>query len=204
MSQLVKWILGILIPIVLTLCLLSFGNPQWGKWVYMWQGYVYPCYARMDSSAIAVPLRYIDYVPAISDPPDDYSGTWKTWNRDGVLISENGYLNGDYHGVYRRYYSTGELELDTKYKNGKAHDLEGKNYYQNGQLELLQGFQEDRPCGFRKEYSRSGDLLLISHYDGKALGFGHGTLIFDSKKNIDHREKYKHLLEGIEVTKEGQ
>jgi hypothetical protein len=42
MTQPLKWLIVILSPVILILCLLSFGNPQWGKCIYMWQAYVWP------------------------------------------------------------------------------------------------------------------------------------------------------------------
>ena len=44
MKKLWFTIVGILALIFITLGLLSFGNPQWGKWVYCWQAYFWPSY----------------------------------------------------------------------------------------------------------------------------------------------------------------
>ena len=41
----VYWSLGTFVVLCLTvLALLSYGNPQWSKYVYLWQAYVYPVY----------------------------------------------------------------------------------------------------------------------------------------------------------------
>jgi hypothetical protein len=85
MSQPVKWILIIVTPLVIALCVLCFGNSQWSKHVYLWQCFVYPGYEDKE-----VPL------------PVNYTGIWKAWWEDGTLHFVQTYENGT--GIFKRIY----------------------------------------------------------------------------------------------------
>jgi len=68
---------------------LAFGNPQW-KYCYMFQAYYWP--AKMKDKD----------TPAIQVPPEDYVGTWTTWNADGYITNRYEIMaNGDF--IWRMY-----------------------------------------------------------------------------------------------------
>jgi len=86
----IKYLLGFLVPVVTVVCLLSFGNPQWGKWVYMWQAYI-----LSDNDTVEIPL--------------DYTGNWMVWNENGNIYSVSEYARGINVGASQYYYPSGKL-----------------------------------------------------------------------------------------------
>jgi len=78
--------LTILIPSAVVLgclSLLSFGNPQWNKYFYMWQCYIYPNHE--DSSW----------------ETSEYTGIWKSWTDKGELWLEQEMTNGfTFHSIW--------------------------------------------------------------------------------------------------------
>jgi len=110
-SQPVKWILGILSTVGFVLALLSWGNPQWGKWTYMWQAYV----IRDEDTGSGFELRWtmvniinIDHGPI--ELPKQYTGNWKHWDEQGDLISITTFEDGIEIGFQYGYESDGDLE----------------------------------------------------------------------------------------------
>ena len=105
MPRPIKWILGFTLPIVVILCLLSFGNPQWGKWVYMWQTYVITSPEwpgqKIDDSVNAKWYIFLTgmYLANPHQKRSSYSGEWKHWNKDGqlecIFQMVDGELTGD-------------------------------------------------------------------------------------------------------------
>jgi hypothetical protein len=113
-----KWIIGILTPIVLILCLLCFGNPQWGKWVYMWQAYVLPqeegssmwAYDGLHGklflySSFDIPEVKVGHLSC----SNNFSGTWKVWSDYGDLISTTEMSNGLCKGIQVEYANDGRV-----------------------------------------------------------------------------------------------
>lgn len=82
---------------------LLLGNPQRSRYVYMFQAYVWPKYPFGD-------------IP----PPPGYTGVWRTWDRNGRIVSEAEYEGGNHNGVYTLWSITGQ-----KWEEGRfANDLE--------------------------------------------------------------------------------
>jgi len=78
--------------------LLRFGDPQWSRWVYMFQAYVHP-----------------DEPPP---PPRGYTGTWRGWHRNGTLAVQVGYRNGESHGQTVSWTDGGVRRLECYYVDG--------------------------------------------------------------------------------------
>ena len=74
------------------LALLAFGDPQWSRYVYIFQARIYP--ANFDHGIIGV--------------PSDYSGLWVDYSYDDYnrrihVVGEANYLNGVLHGTSTTY-----------------------------------------------------------------------------------------------------
>ena len=93
------------------LCI-SYGNPQAHKYVYMWQAYIWP--AKTDKNFKI--LSFAPEKPKVFFSSSNYTGTWRTWYRDGQLETEKELVNGEYHGFNRDYSKSGQLRSEINYK----------------------------------------------------------------------------------------
>jgi len=78
--------------------LLRFGDPQWSRWVYMFQAYVHP--------------------GEPPPPPRGYTGPWRGWHRNGGLAVQMGYRNGESHGQTVSWTDGGVRRLECYYVDG--------------------------------------------------------------------------------------
>ena len=83
--------------------LLTFGNTQWCKWVYIWQAYVYP-----------------EHEGGLILPPTDsnYTGQWECWHSNGRKWFSLSARNGKHHGWTREWDRNGRLVNQEYYENG--------------------------------------------------------------------------------------
>ena len=98
---------ALLIPVVVVLLILSLfrlGNPQWCRWLYVFQTYVWPKYP--DRLILA---------------PDDYTGTWYYWYPNGHRECELHYENGKLHGTFTRWLPSGQKEIVEHWNNDRRH-----------------------------------------------------------------------------------
>ena len=103
-----KWLFGIFCLVLLVLVFLSFGNQQWGKWIYVWQYQVYP--------------------QKVSEMPEFYSGIWRSW----IPMNDLSYFNDNHlneNGENKLCY------LEQVYLQGKL--VNSKAYFPNGQLAMF-------------------------------------------------------------------
>ena len=112
------------ILVVAGLCLLSFAPSQTHKYVFMWQAYVYPNQLDSDGHEILV------YSWAAEN---SYTGSWKSWNKDGSLLFLTSYKDGYPEDIYCSFHENGEVENFAHHREG---DLEGVSllYSDNGEL----------------------------------------------------------------------
>ena len=98
-----KWMIILFAtPIALTI-LLSIGQPQWGKWFYMWQAYT----LNSSDSPEFIPL------------PKKYSGEWRNWHPNGKLATVAHYEDGKNKGVFKEFDSAGVVVLILAHQEGK-------------------------------------------------------------------------------------
>lgn len=76
---------------------LSFGNPQWSKCIYVFQAY------------------WLQRPPHC---PDNFSGVWREWDLDGVLQSEQHFKDGILHGESTTWHSDGHVASKQSYEHG--------------------------------------------------------------------------------------
>jgi len=65
---------------ITTLCILSFGNPQWGRWVYRWQCYILE--RNVHTNIVWIKNHGIErtQIKILSN----YKGVWKHWPMRGL------------------------------------------------------------------------------------------------------------------------
>lgn len=80
---------------------LHFGNSQWSRFVYIYQAYLSG--------------RIISW-----EPPDNYTGTWRTWFRNGRKCTEAEYKDGKYHGEVTWWHSNGQVSQKMTVRNRKV------------------------------------------------------------------------------------
>ena len=88
------------------LALLWLADPQWNRWIYVFQAYVKPGHPAAEIY-----------------PPPGYSGTWVTWYRNGRKRSQTPYAYGVLHGRQMDWYDDGSIFSVSDYKRGRR---EGK------------------------------------------------------------------------------
>jgi len=169
-----KYIVGFLVPVVIMLGLLSFGNCQWGKFFYMWQTYILkngnPDYPRYDPNP-----RFM---------PDNFTGIWRDWDESGQLTYQgeikNGILNGNYKKlVGNKYDEIINIDKSLVLYNEYAIDwkLEHKVYYVLG-----------KEVGIENFYDKSGNVIKKIYWDDK----GKSKTIYQPSASppIDLRSQY--------------
>lgn len=77
---------------------LFLGNPQWCKHLYVLQWRIYQQEPEM---------------------PDDFTGIWTEWERDGNLWSQQTFRNGKAHGLCTCWWPSGEKFSEGRFENGR-------------------------------------------------------------------------------------
>ena len=79
--------------------------------------------------------------------------------------------DGIKNGEYKTYYDNGNIETVVNYKNDKLNG-ESKSYYENGQIKGEINYKGGKKDGISKSYSENGQLISVeTFYEGKS---GHG------------------------------
>lgn len=205
MPQPIKWLLGIVILIGIPLCVLSFGNPQWGKWVYCWQCYVYP---KGEHHFI--------------HPPKNFSGVWNSWYENGLLKSFTTFDDGAIDGLSRDYSKDGILTDEWCFANNVQHGTCKRFNKLTGNLVqqiewhhgAMQGpFVHYYPSGHIESFAlwdQNGSKIAYSYTETDVLfrirvwlaplpnGRSQSKIIYEPSKNIDLRYKYQKEITKLE------
>jgi len=96
----------ILIVNIGTLLALRFGDPQWDKIIYVSQAYYWP-----------------KYINGKIGFPDKFTGSWKQWHRNGILRSEEIFIEGVKHGTQKYWNEAGEIQEKHEFIFGKQDGL---------------------------------------------------------------------------------
>ena len=107
MKKIYWFVSTVIILTITTLVLMTYGNPQWGKHVYMWQAYVYPAYKVQDYKGGGI--KFGDEYPLISISPENFTGVWRTWYRSGIPYIEEHLVDGHNVGLMIWYSKDGSL-----------------------------------------------------------------------------------------------
>ena len=88
--------------VIVFLCLLRFGNPQWNRLIFMFQAYLYP--GNLEKVII---------------PPPGYTGTWRVWSQTGKLVNEWEFVDGkDPGGMTILRHTDGSKAQQGVFRNG--------------------------------------------------------------------------------------
>lgn len=145
--------------------------------------------------------------------PENYTGIWEE-HCDGVLVSQVSYRNSKKNGLSFIWYENGQLEFEYSYQDDKKHGrcrfwsdkgqlisdfvyehdkyMDGVNrqWYRNGQLKYEIHYKQEAANSLYRGWARDGSLNFISYQVKKE----NRIIIYDKQKDIDLREKYKHLI----------
>lgn len=106
--KVVPRLLGFLAIYTMTILLiLEYGNPQWSRWIYIYQA----------SSSYNV--------DRIIHRPSGYTGRWRAWYPNGKLRMECFFKDGRFHGAIRQWNEKGQETFSGMFINGRV--VSGKN-----------------------------------------------------------------------------
>jgi hypothetical protein len=93
-----KIAIAVCLPLFVVIIFLSSANPCNRKWVYIFQRYI--CGRKICL-------------------PDNYTGRWLTWRRNGHLFCSYQFQNGKLSGEHIAFYNNGLPSTICNYKNGR-------------------------------------------------------------------------------------
>jgi len=174
-------IIGFILIINLgTLAVLRLGNPQWSKFIYIFQCYYWPADQYEFGSASS--KYYVIYKPL------NFTGTWKTWNKNGRIESEENYLNDLKNGLHRGWYENGQIAYEDNYLNQIRHGVQ-REWYENGQIKTEEHLEDGMRHGRRIEWFKNGNLKSDNNYE---YIIEHGQqLYWYENGNMESEENYR-------------
>jgi len=106
----------------------------------------------------------------------DYRGrfqdNWREFYPDGTLRSEGRYRNGRRIGHWRFFFPNGTLEQEGSFNNQGEHQDEWIWYHSNGQIHIIQNFENGLLDGPFTEFAFDGETIVSEGYyiDGERHG----------------------------------
>jgi antitoxin component YwqK of YwqJK toxin-antitoxin module/tetratricopeptide (TPR) repeat protein len=115
-------------------------------------------------------------------------GLWERFNEYGVLVEEYSYNEDGYlEGEYKEFFDNGELEVISTYKDGYM-DGPFTEYYKNGKVYSEGWYVEGEPVGEWVGYHRDGTVRTRRYFTEGELN---GELIFyDESGKVTEISKY--------------
>ena len=151
MKKIYIYLLGIFVIVIGLISVLHFGNPQWNKYVYMWQAYVFPKYEFVANTKYSIKIFEHDQIP------NDFTGVWRDYYPNGVLRQEHTVIKG------MKFYETHfDFVLGKNNCDYAAFVGYSNFYYDNGELKykLQKNTSGSKPEIVWELYDRQGKLLL--------------------------------------------
>ncbi|MDR2027571.1 MAG: hypothetical protein LBQ01_08445 [Prevotellaceae bacterium] len=84
--------------------------------------------------------------------------------KDGVLVSEEPFVNNRMHGVAKHYYSNGNLRDTIVYKEAKRHGTMA-SYYDTGEKHGDVTYLDGKIHGTRHNYKKDGSPTMVCTYE---------------------------------------
>jgi len=171
-------LVGIMTIILLTVVsVFRFGNPQWNRWIYIFQAYYFP-----------------KYKGGFIKPTDNFTGNFRAWYKNGDLYYSQFYLYGKRHGKWFVFYENNRKYLEIDFKNGLEHGS-SKSWNEDGYITSFVQHLEGKKHGVYMSFYSNGNIkfkvnLLFGKITGKAYGYDkHGKLI-----KVRHHNKNGDLI----------
>lgn len=130
---------------VCLLCILRFGNPQWSRYIYIFQAYVWP-----------ENPNFANRIPA------GYTGRAFAWYRNGRVHIERTFKDGELNGRYAGWYDDGSRAFENWFRNGKRH---GKwTFWGLGLARRVEEYKAGVPHGVWKTWDERGRIESVTRY----------------------------------------
>jgi len=120
--------------------ILRFGNPQWNKWIFIFQAYYWP--ARGNDIQIDGALNgpYDGRGDEIwITPPKNFTGIIRNWRKNGEQYFEAEFKNGELDGQVIFWYENGNIGNKKYYEKGEVNG-ELIRWYSNGKIDYKEKF----------------------------------------------------------------
>ncbi|PCJ55438.1 MAG: hypothetical protein COA79_20760 [Planctomycetota bacterium] len=121
---------------------------------------------------------------------ENYSGEWKVWNKKGILISKQNYINEMQVGKYIKYFSKGQKQLEGEFSMDGSERSVGKwiFYHINGNKRYSKTYSKKPPFYINKKRWRNNGIIKSEQnlLNEKPVGV---QSLFDKDGNI-HKKKY--------------
>jgi hypothetical protein len=143
--------MALLATVAACLAILRFGNPQWSRYIFIFQRYFSP--------------RHL----SIMEPPKGYSGTWRTWWLNGLKCTETQYVDGLAEGRFTAWYSNGQKAREAWLEHDRE---EGPALYwaPSGRKKRERTFKNGEIHGMETEWDENGNVVAVNHYEaGKVV-----------------------------------
>jgi hypothetical protein len=89
--------------------------------------------------------------------------------KEGVLVSEEPFVNGKIHGVAKHYYQNGNLHTTIEYKEARRNGIL-VSYYETGEKHGDVPYSNGKINGTRHNYKKNGSLTMVCSYvNGKPV-----------------------------------
>ena len=154
---------------VATVLIFTFGNPQWNKYIYLYQAFFYPKYVN---GKIPVPAGY--------------TGIWRRWNWSGDIIEESSYKKGRLHGKHLSWNPWSKVRTEVQYENGNKtgtftvwhsngkkysqqsytpNDKKWRTWYERGMKSSEYVYVDDKNINVLTEWDQDGNITRRCIYD---------------------------------------
>ncbi len=129
-------------------------------------------------------------------PPQNYTGTWTVWDRNGQQRKEINYKDGKYHGTFTTYHSNGQKMYVQNYKN---HKIFGRTvgWHSNGQKSYEGSFKNGEQHGTWTHWYDNGQIHSQANYKNGEYD-GTYTIWYKNgqkQREINYKDGKKHGLE---------
>jgi hypothetical protein len=113
--------------IVVAFLFLRYGNPQWNRWIYIYQANVWPKWSE-------------GHIPC----PKDYTGTLTHWYSNGKKAYEGNVCTGKLVGIQRSWFRNGQRRQEIMLASNGAPDGLSKAWDETGVVEYTTAWKNGR------------------------------------------------------------
>lgn len=116
------------------------------------------------------------------------SGTWKIYDKKGLLIAKESYVQGVQDGAQVYYYPGGQQVLERgNMVDGKKHG-QWLRFLEDGTKSKIENFNQGQYHGEWRLFNVTGQLMVIGHFE---YDLRHGKWLFYEKGQVVRVEHYR-------------